>query len=287
MFDSTQLIPQFGKYSIVRIFHGYQLPKKISYMKIYYSDYFITTIIHIIIHIRYSYIFYIPVVQILESTCMPIVFHLARISLLFRRENLQAIKGKAVSSRDTTSCENSQFTSWCHSFEKMNMLFNYIVPKDGLPNPRGSLCSAINSLAISSNSRAVEAELAILQKLTAKRKVRAPYNRWHSLVMRSINFLHMVISCVDPSYQVFYISTCKIGKYASIHGVAAAARHFSRKLQKQIGETTVRSIRNTFHEESRELRYLGTDEDMETMPEKKEGERFYLVSNLMKNCSCI
>ena len=48
------------------------------------------------------------------------------------------------------------------SFEKMNILFNYFIPKDGLPNPRGSLCSAINSQAISSNNRAVEAELAIL-----------------------------------------------------------------------------------------------------------------------------
>ena len=25
-----------------------------------------------------------------------------------------------------------------HSFEKINTLFNYFVPKDGLPNPRGS-----------------------------------------------------------------------------------------------------------------------------------------------------
>ena len=82
----------------------------------------------------------------------------------------------------------------------MNTLFNYFVPKDGLPNPRGSLSSVINSQAISSANRAVEAELAILQKSTAKRKVRAPYNMWHSFIIRSFNFLYMDISYVDPLY---------------------------------------------------------------------------------------
>ena len=95
----------------------------------------------------------------------------------------------------------------------------------------------------------------------------------------------MLILCTRYSAS----QRAKIGKYASIHGVAAAARHFSRKLQKQIGETTVRSIRNTFRKESKKRRYLGVDEpeDIETMPKKKGEERFYWVSNWMKNCSCI
>ena len=87
----------------------------------------------------------------------------------------------------------------------------------------------------------------------------------------------MLILCTRYS-----ASQCaKIGKYVSIHGVAAAARHISRKLQKQIGEMTIQSIRNTFREESKKHRYLGMDEpeDIETMPEKKGGERFYWVSN--------
>ena len=91
--------------------------------------------------------------------------------------------------------------------------------------------------------------------------------------MRGFNFLYMVISltCVSILCTGHFASQhAKIGKYASIHGLAAAARHFSKKLQKQIGETTVRSIRNTFREESRKRRYLGVDEDIETMPEKKE-----------------
>ena len=48
---------------------------------------------------------------------MPIVLHVARISFLFTQENLSAIKGKAVSSSDTASCDTSQFTSWCHMLQ--------------------------------------------------------------------------------------------------------------------------------------------------------------------------
>ena len=102
-YNSIFKVPQFGKYSIVRTLCGYQLPTKISYTKIYYNDYFITTII------LYNICSIIPVAQIVEGACMPIVFHVARISFLFRQENLSAIKGKAGSSHDT-----SQFTLWCY-----------------------------------------------------------------------------------------------------------------------------------------------------------------------------
>ena len=68
-----------------------------------------------------------------------------------------------------------------------------------LTNPIGSLSSAINSQAISSANRAVEAELPILQKSTAKRK-----HVLHTIggiaLMRSFNFSYMVISYVVPLY---------------------------------------------------------------------------------------
>ena len=121
---------------------------------------------------------------------MPIVFHLARISLLFRQENLKAIKGKAVSSSDNTSCDNSQFTSWCHTFVwKMNTLFNYFVPKDGLPSPRGLLrmfCHRLTSNFFKQQSSWGWVNNNV--KTDCKKKVFAPYNRWHSLVMRSVSF---------------------------------------------------------------------------------------------------
>ena len=49
-------------------------------------------------------------IDIVEGVCMPIVFHLAKISFLFRRQNLSAIKEKAVS-----SCDTSQFILSCHT----------------------------------------------------------------------------------------------------------------------------------------------------------------------------
>ena len=69
---------------------------------------------------------------------------------------------------------NSPRSATC-LFDKINTLFNYFISKDGLPNPRGSLSSGINSQTIYSSNRAAEAELGIMQKLTAKRKVHAPY----------------------------------------------------------------------------------------------------------------
>lgn len=62
--------------------------------------------------------------------------------------------------------------------------------------------------------------------------------------------------------------------------MTAAARVFSRKLQKHISETTVRSIRDAFREESTKRRYLGVDEDIETMPKKKRGRKVLLGEQL-------
>ena len=107
--------------------------------------------------------------------------------------------------------------------KKMNTLFNHFVPRDGLPNPRGLVTSAINSQAISSANRAAEAELAMLQKSTAKRKAHALYNRWHSFICIAL-ILYMVVSCVSILCTRYSASSCvKIGRYVSIHGVTAAA----------------------------------------------------------------
>ena len=72
----------------------------------------------------------------------------------------------------------------------------------------------------------------------------------------------------------------KIGRYACIHGVTAAARVYSQKLQKHISETTVRSIRDSFREESTKRRHLDVDEDIETMPKKKRGRKVLLGEQL-------
>ena len=41
----------------------------------------------------------------------------------------------------------------------------------------------------------------------------------------------------------------QIGKYANIHGAAAASHHLSRKLKHPVSESTVKSIRKIYQEE--------------------------------------
>ena len=42
-----------------------------------------------------------------------------------------------------------------------------------------------------------------------------------------------------------------IGKYASLHGVTAAAHYFSRKLGQTISQTTVRCIQDSYNDEAK------------------------------------
>ena len=76
-------------------------------------------------------------------------------------------------------------------------LLRYLQPKDGLPDPR------VFSLAVPSQAMA-EANREV-QEATSKKK-RGPYKRYSSSVR------------------------AEIGRYASHHGVAAAARYFQRSL---------------------------------------------------------
>ena len=62
--------------------------------------------------------------------------------------------------------------------------------------------------------------------------------------------------------------------------MTTAARAYSQKLQRHISETTVRSIRDAFREESAKRRYLGVDEDIKTMPKKKRGKKVLLGEQL-------
>lgn len=61
----------------------------------------------------------------------------------------------------------------------------------------------------------------------------------------------------------------KIGKYASIHGAASAARHFSKKLGSIISESTVKSIKADYLQEMKRKRSDGDFEDIELLPIKK------------------
>ena len=97
-------------------------------------------------------------------------------------------------------------------------LFRYFKPIDGLPDPRGTLSTSILLTAIAQANHEV-------QKATgSKKKKLGPYKRYSASVQAAV------------------------GKYASQHGVAAAARYFSSKLGENVSETTVRSIRSAYVE---------------------------------------
>ena len=98
-------------------------------------------------------------------------------------------------------------------------LLRYMRPVDGLPDPRGQLSSTLSSSSIAETNRLV--------KEVMKEQKRGPY-KTYSPSMRS-----------------------EIGKYACEHGVASTARVFTRRLEKRVSKTTIRSIRNAYQKELR------------------------------------
>ena len=82
-------------------------------------------------------------------------------------------------------------------------LLRYLQLRDSLPDPRGPLSSTIPAQAIAEANREVQEATSI----GSKRTERGPYKQYSASVR------------------------AKIGKHASHHGVAAAARYFSRETE--------------------------------------------------------
>ena len=128
-------------------------------------------------------------------------------------------------------------------------LFRYLQPRDGLPHPTGALSRSVPPAAIAEANREV-----LETKVNTKK--RGPYKRYSDTVR------------------------AEIGKYASQHGVAAAARHFSKKLDNCVSETTVRSIRNVYIEGLKRKRQDEEEGDIVTLPLKKRGRPLLLGQDL-------
>ena len=90
-------------------------------------------------------------------------------------------------------------------------LLRYLQFRDSLPDPRGPLSSTIPAQAIAEANHEVQEATSIGSKKTE----RGPYKQYSTSVR------------------------AEIGKYASHHGVAAAARYFSKKLNCRVSETTL------------------------------------------------
>ena len=129
-------------------------------------------------------------------------------------------------------------------------LLRYFKKRDGLPDPKGSLSHTIPSRAISmANSEVTEA--------TTGDKKRGPYKKY------------------SPEER------CRMGRYACDHGVAAAARYFTRQFHRNVSETTVRSIKKDYLTSLRQKRAASDDEgDLSVLPQKKRGRPVLLGKDL-------
>jgi hypothetical protein len=62
-----------------------------------------------------------------------------------------------------------------------------------------------------------------------------------------------------------------MGRYTSLHGVAAAARFFTRKFDHQVSETTLHSVKKTYLQEVTRKRAIEDDESVDVLPHQKRG----------------
>ena len=118
-------------------------------------------------------------------------------------------------------------------------LWKYLCPLNGLPDPKGSLSSRIPSAVIAEANRLVNET----RKEETEIKKRGSHKKYFSSVW------------------------LQIAEYACHHGVALAPRVFSHKLQHNVSESTVCSIRDVYRQELRKKRRCEDDEDeMSVLP---------------------
>ena len=130
-------------------------------------------------------------------------------------------------------------------------LLRYLKPRDGLPDPRGSLSSSMPSQAIA------QANCEVQEAIQSDKGKRGPYKKY------------------SPTVRA------EIGKYACHHGVAAAARFFSRRLDKKVSETTVRSIKTAYVKLGVQQKRGAEDEgEITALPLKKRGRPALLGQEL-------
>jgi hypothetical protein len=119
-------------------------------------------------------------------------------------------------------------------------------PIDGLPDTRGPLSRSVSPQAISEANKEVEKAKA------AAGGKHGPYTKYSAT------------------------HRADIGKYACQHSAAAVARHFMKRLEKPVSESTVKSIQKGYKEELR----LDNGEELKDFPAKKHGRKLLLGEDL-------
>ena len=123
-------------------------------------------------------------------------------------------------------------------------------PVHGLPDLRGSLSASVPSRAIAEANKRVQEEVT---RQAGKRGLYAkPSSSQH----------------------------CEIAKYASQHGTAESARHFLKKLDKRVSESTVKLIKKVYIEALRKRARTDDDQEMGVLPSKKQGRKVLLGQDL-------
>ena len=128
-------------------------------------------------------------------------------------------------------------------------LLRYLNPKDGLPDPKGSLSQSVPSRAIAAANEEVTRARSGVKK-------RGPYRRY------------------TPEERM------EIGRYACNHGITAAARYFTRRFQQSVRESTVQYIKKEYIASLRQKRASPDESDLTVLPQKKRGRPVLLGQEL-------
>ena len=152
-------------------------------------------------------------------------------------------------------------------------LLKYFTRRDGLSDPRGSLSNSVPSRAIAVANREVEKELARRIKKTWTIQKVLLFNCYLTV----LNHCYVTFACSSYSAK----ERAEIGKYSQMNGVARTARYFTRKLNKTISESTVRSIQKLYQSELERKRRHGEDE-IELLQIKKRGRSLLLGQDIDK-----
>ena len=129
-------------------------------------------------------------------------------------------------------------------------ILRYLIPLDGLPDSKGPLSSEIPSSVIAEANRQV-------RESSKKQQKRGSYHEYSSSVHAAI------------------------GTYSCQHGVASAARVFTKRLGTRISESTVHSIRDKYKEEVRRKR-SSEDRTVCVLPRRKRGRCLLLGEKMDK-----
>ena len=95
------------------------------------------------------------------------------------------------------------------------------------------------------------------------KKKRGPYKKCvnFTLYRNVLHHFHMY----DPRLHL------QIARYASLHGLSAAATYFSRKLGQNVRTSTIHCMKLAYQHEIRKNRASGSNEVLDTLPYKKQG----------------